>query len=74
MPTRKISVRLGLVFLIAAGHAWGQKFSEIKPRPQQVEWQDLEIGVIVHFGWNTFTIKEWGEGGPPGPSALSRAS
>jgi len=62
------------VFLIAAEHAWGQKFSEIKPRPQQVEWQDLEIGAIVHFGLNTFTDKKWGEGGPPGPSVLSRAS
>ena len=74
MPTRIISVRLWLVFLIAAGHAWGENFSEIKLRPQQVEWQALEIGVIVHFGRNTFTDKKWGEDGPPGPSALSRAS
>lgn len=39
-----------------------QNFSEVKPSPQQVAWQDLEIGVIVHFGPNTFMNREWGEG------------
>lgn len=62
MPISKRRARLWLVFLIATGLAWGQNFSEIKPRPQQVEWQDLEVGVIVHFGLNTFTNKEWGDG------------
>jgi len=37
-------------------------FSEVKPSPQQVEWQDLEFGVIVHFGTNTFLNREWGDG------------
>jgi len=37
-------------------------FSEVKPSPQQVEWQDLEFGVIVHFGTNTFLDREWGDG------------
>jgi alpha-L-fucosidase len=37
-------------------------FSDVKPAPQQVEWQDLEIGVIVHFGTNTFLNREWGDG------------
>ncbi|TAM82631.1 MAG: alpha-L-fucosidase [Acidobacteria bacterium] len=39
-----------------------QNFTDLSPSPQQVEWQDLEIGVIVHFGLNTFTDKEWGSG------------
>lgn len=39
-----------------------QNFSEIKPSPQQVEWQDLEFGVLIHFGTNTFLDKEVGEG------------
>ncbi len=62
MPTRRMYARVPLMLLIAAAQVLGQNFSEIKPSPQQVEWQDLEIGVIVHFGLNTFTDKEWGDG------------
>jgi len=39
-----------------------QNFAEVKPSPQQVEWQDLEFGVILHFGTNTFLDREWGDG------------
>ncbi len=39
-----------------------QNFSEIKPSPQQTEWQDLEFGVIIHFTTNTFLDREWGDG------------
>jgi alpha-L-fucosidase len=39
-----------------------QNFSEVMPSPQQVNWQDLEIGVIFHFGTNTFLDREWGDG------------
>jgi alpha-L-fucosidase len=62
MPARKTYVGVPLMLLIAAAQLPAQNFSEIKPSPQQVEWQDLEIGVIVHFGLNTFTNKEWGDG------------
>lgn len=40
----------------------GQNFIDIKPSPQQIEWQDLEFGVIIHFGTNTFLDREWGDG------------
>jgi alpha-L-fucosidase len=39
-----------------------QNFSDIKPSPQQTTWQDLEFGVIIHFGTNTFLDREWGDG------------
>jgi len=39
-----------------------QNFSEVKPAPQQVAWQDLEFGVIIHFSTNTFLDQEWGDG------------
>ncbi|MGC1548853.1 MAG: alpha-L-fucosidase [Rhodanobacter sp.] len=39
-----------------------QNAVDIKPSPQQVHWQDLEFGVIVHFGTNTFLDREWGDG------------
>ncbi len=39
-----------------------QNFIDVKPSPQQVQWQDLEMGAIIHFGTNTFLDREWGEG------------
>ncbi|HEY8997942.1 MAG TPA: alpha-L-fucosidase [Edaphobacter sp.] len=39
-----------------------QNFSDIKPTPAQLHWQDLEIGVIIHFSTNTFLNREWGDG------------
>ncbi len=39
-----------------------QNAVDLKPSPQQVEWQDLEMGAIIHFGPNTFLDQEWGDG------------
>ncbi|HUX46180.1 MAG TPA: alpha-L-fucosidase [Terracidiphilus sp.] len=36
--------------------------ADVKPAPQQVAWQDLGFGVIIHFGTNTFLNREWGDG------------
>lgn len=60
-------VRLRFVLpLLLAGLStvagFSQSFSDLKPSPQQVEWQDMEIGVIIHFGTNTFLNREWGDG------------
>ncbi|MEK3770683.1 alpha-L-fucosidase [Paenibacillus sp. FSL R5-0887] len=45
------------------------RFSQNKPEEQlalpsreQLEWQDLELGMFCHFGINTFCDQEWGEG------------
>jgi alpha-L-fucosidase len=35
---------------------------DIRPAPNQVAWQDLEFGVIIHFSTNTFLNQEWGDG------------
>jgi alpha-L-fucosidase len=57
-------LRLGtIIFLVASFHsAIAQSFPDIKPSPAQVQWQDLEIGVIIHFSTNTFLNREWGDG------------
>lgn len=52
---------LGLSALVLPA-ALAQNFAEITPSPQQVAWQDLEFGVIVHFNPNTWLDQEWGDG------------
>jgi alpha-L-fucosidase len=51
-----------LAALICCDAVAAQNFVDVKPAPQQVEWQNLEIGAIIHFGPNTFQDREWGDG------------
>ena len=57
-----IALAFALYFSVNPPTARAQSFSDLKPSPQQVAWQDLEFGVIIHFGTNTFLDREWGDG------------
>ena len=35
------------------------------PSPDQVAWQQMEMNLFCHFGPNTFTGAEWGDGTEP---------
>ena len=34
----------------------------LMPNPRQIEWYNREKIAFIHFGINTFTGKEWGDG------------
>ena len=38
------------------------KAANVRPSSRQLRWQKLELTTFFHFGVNTFTDKEWGNG------------
>ncbi len=60
--SRLIQLSVTILTCLLSGVASQENFVDVKPSPQQVAWQDLEFGVIIHFSTNTFLDREWGDG------------
>ncbi|HET9133176.1 MAG TPA: alpha-L-fucosidase [Gemmatimonadales bacterium] len=48
--------------LLGARHLSSQGRARPRPTPAQLTWQRDELALFAHFGVNTFTDREWGDG------------
>ncbi|MBR1406412.1 MAG: alpha-L-fucosidase [Bacteroidales bacterium] len=58
---KKLPLLLPILLMAACGPGDPAPMAVV-PTPAQVRWQQMETNMFVHFGPNTFSGKEWGDG------------
>ena len=61
MKSRLLATAAVILLAAGCGPKPPQPFGAC-PTPAQVEWQQMEMNMFCHFGPNTFTGAEWGDG------------
>ena len=66
--SKRISMAAGVLATVLAVSSCGKGGPApygATPTPAQVKWQMMERNMFIHFGPNTFSGKEWGDGTEP---------
>lgn len=61
-PTRREFLAASAAALAMPGAVRAQGATRPRPSPSQLLWQRDELALFAHFGVNTFTNREWGDG------------
>jgi alpha-L-fucosidase len=62
MTERRELLKIAAMAACGAAGTRAQAPSRPRPTPAQLRWQREELALFLHFGVNTFTDREWGDG------------